>query len=93
MNNKLVELKKEYSAWLVVTYKENQDNGEGTETTDYLVFADKNYFITGERVQSLDISLFKSFLEVQVLPQLSGEREEKLINILKDVKQFLNRSV
>lgn len=91
MNEKLAALKAEYKAWLVVAYKEHQDNGTNTETTDYLVFTDtKNYFVTGNRVQTLDVSLFKTFLECNVLPQLKGAREEKLLNIIKDVKQFLN---
>ena len=90
MNNKLAELKVEYKAWLVAAYKENQDNGTNTQTTDYLVFTDtKNYFITGNRVQVLDVSLFKTFLQYNVLPQLDEEREERLSNIIKDVKQYL----
>jgi len=87
MNNKLAELKNKYGAWLVVEYKESQDNGEGTTTKDYLVFAeDKNYFVTGERVETLDVSLFKTFLENNVAPQLKQERKERLLNITKEVK-------
>jgi len=91
MNKRLLELKKEYpKMWLGVVYKDNQDNGENTRTEDYLIFLDEgNLFITGNRIETLDISLFKSFLQVQVLPQLRGEREKKLFNIIKDVKQYL----
>jgi hypothetical protein len=89
MGIRIEELKEKYNPWLMVAYKENQDNGEATQTKDYLIFADKNYFATGDRVETLDISLFKTFLEKQVLPQLDGEKKEKLYNIIKDVKQFL----
>lgn len=92
MDYKLKELRGEFKAWLVTTCKECQDNG--AMTTDYLIFTDNgNYLITGERKETLDISLFKSYLENSVAPQLNGEKKEKLLNITRDVKQYLNRSV
>ncbi|MCB2308881.1 hypothetical protein LGL08_20650 [Clostridium estertheticum] len=94
MNYKLKELKEQYGAWLVAEYKESQDNGEGTVTRDYLIFTDeKNYFITGNRVETLNVGLFKSFLECSVASQLNGERKEKLLNITKKVEQIVNTSV
>ena len=94
MNYKLKELKEQYSAWLVAEYKESQDNGEGTVTKDYLVFTDKkNYFITGNRIETLNVGLFKTFLEHNVAPQLASERKEKLLNITKKVEQIVNTSV
>lgn len=88
MKKILKDLKEEYKAWLVVAYKEVQDNG--VQTTDYLIFTDdKNYFLNGDRLENLDVSLFKTFLDHNVAPQLNEELEFKLLEITKSFKQFL----
>lgn len=86
--NYMEYLKHKFNAWLVVNVSETEDNGEYIE--EFLIFNDDGTFtcFTDEKLRKFTFLGYYKTKLYRISELLEGEKKERLLNILKDVKDI-----